>query len=271
MGRVFVFWGVLLLSLLPHSVHAAAWTQEEGGLQVILNNFAYISDTYVDNDGTEIDQSTFFKNEINPYIEYALTDEVTIGASPRLRYISQRIGGNKESTVGLAEVDVFVRKQLWKGDFSVFSGQALVKVPGPFDEDNTLPLADQQFDYKLSGLFGHSFEHNDRYHYVSVEAGYRHRAKSPVDEFQIDTVLGYKLSEKYTFLAEGSGIFSVEDDTPTDTLISTSSARELIKAQGSLLYAITEATSVQVGLSYDLYARNTGRGLGAVVSLWFDF
>jgi hypothetical protein len=74
-------------------------------------------------------------------------------------------------------VDLGLRYKLLDNTFGIVSTQALVKIPGPYDRSDPLPLGNGQFDGELRLLYGRSL-YPLLPAYGNVEIGYRWRASN---------------------------------------------------------------------------------------------
>lgn len=257
-----------LVALVPVNALAAAWTQDAGDWQLINNIFYYGTDSYRDASGQKSKQPFYNKIEYNPYLEYGLSDDVTLGLSPSFQYVRQDIPAVDADNIGLADTEFFVRKRIFWDGQNVLSIQPLVKIPGPYDNDDTPSLGQGQTDAELKLLYGHAF---DDAHYLNLEAGYRYRFAAPGDELRFNAAYGYRPASDWLLLFEGQGIFAVEGAGGNTAFISNSADYDLVKLQMSAVYFLTEQTGLQIGAFNHVYARNTGEGGGVIVSLWHKF
>lgn len=256
--------------LIGAELKAAAWTLEEGHGQIINNFTYYQSDTYVNADGRSSTQNTYSKYEYNPYIEYGLTDTVTLGLSPSLQYVTQQIGISDEENANLADTDFFIRKRLFSDGKNTISIQPLVKLPGAYDTGDLPQLGQSQIDYELRLLYGRNFGLQGR-HYLNSEVAYRVRTETPGDELRLASTLGYRVNERWQILGEANGTFAVDGAGAGGTLLSNSFDYDLVKLQLSGLYWFSPKWALQFGGYHSVYARNTGEGGGALIGLWYRF
>ncbi len=74
----FIVSSIILLTTLPAYANPGAWTQAPGQWQLIVNAVHYSTDSRFDNRGRKVSQPTYRKQELNPYLEYGLTDRYTL-------------------------------------------------------------------------------------------------------------------------------------------------------------------------------------------------
>lgn len=262
---------LLLLGLLISAkANAAAWTLEKGHGQIINNFTYYQSDNYVDSSGKSTPQKSYSKYEYNPYIEYGLTDSITLGLSPSLQYVAQEIGGTDEDNANLADTEFFVRKRLFYDGQNVIAIQPLIKLPGAYDAGDLPQLGQSQIDYELRLLTGRNFGIKGR-HYLNTEIAYRVRTETPGDEIRLASTLGYRVNERWQILGEANGTFAVDGAGGGNALLSNSFDYDLVKLQLTTLYWWNPKWALQFGGYHSVYTRNTGEGGGALFGVWYRF
>ncbi len=261
---------ILLGLFVCGEANAAAWTLEKGHGQIINNFTYYESSKYTDANGHSSAQPSYNKYEYNPYIEYGLTDTVTLGLSPSLQYVTQQIGINDEENANLADTEFFIRKRLFSDGRNIISIQPMVKLPGAYNSGDLPQLGQNQMDYELRLLYGRNFGIQGR-HYLNTEIAYRVRTETPGDEIRLASTLGYRVNERWQILGETQGTFAVDGAGGGSTLLSNSFDYDLVKLQLSTLYWFNPKWALQFGGYQSVYARNTGEGGGALLGLWYRF
>lgn len=262
----------LLGLLICTNLHAAAWTLNEGEGQIINNFTYYTSDRYVDEHGKSSSQEPYKKYEYNPYIEYGLTNTVTLGLSPSFQYVTQKMFGDEQTNSNLADSEIFIRTRFYNDGQNVISIQPLVKLPGAYDKKDFPVLGQEQLDYEMRLLYGRNFGNQGR-HYWNSEVAYRVRTETPGDEWRLATTLGYRVAEHWQIIGEAQSIFAV-DGAGTGSgsaLLSNAFDYDLVKLQLSGLYWFSPKWSLQVGMFQTVYERNTGEGTGGLFSIWYRF
>jgi hypothetical protein len=257
---------------------AEAWLQPEGHGQLISSLVYYRSDTYVDPHGERFDQNAFSKTELNPYGEYGLSKNTTVGFNAFLQDFSQspedalptvptlRMG----DTAGF-ELELFSRHLLYRQDGFILSAEPLVKLPTLYMGKDGGGSETTPFDVQL-GIFGgyskNCFGHDN---FSELGVAYRHRFGSPADQLRLDLTLGTHLTDDWTALLAVNGILGVgASSTPAFTALGEDDI-DLGKVSASLVYDLTDSVAVSAGGFYHFYARNTGEGGGAIVALWWTF
>ena len=268
---------LLALAALPISVptpiFASAWLQPAGHGQIITTASYYRAETFYDENGFVVSKDPYSKYELNPYLEYGLNEDWTIGANLLLDYASvTRTPFGASGNYFVAEGEFFARRQLYKDNTRVFSLQPLVKLPSfYFDKSHNTQSATGSGDVEIAAQYGQSFTLLGTKHFVDAGLGYRLRSGNPRDQYRASFTLGQELNERWMLLAQTYA--TIATDIPNGARITQRSDDDydLIRAQSSIVYKIDDDTSVQVGVFHHAYVRNTGAGNGALASLWLDF
>tara|TARA_B100000989_G_scaffold242722_1_gene189678 strand:- start:117 stop:944 length:828 start_codon:yes stop_codon:yes gene_type:complete len=252
--------------------HAGAWTQAQGDLLAISNQVYFTSDAFWDLDGDKQSQSRFNKYEINPYLEYGLRDDITLGANLFLQYVRQDINGQSEDNIGLADTELFLRKRLYKDDNWVISLQPLLKLPSQFSDDDALPRGGSSpWDAELSLMAGYSFKALARYHFVDSRIAYRKRANSLRDQVKLEAKLGWQLYDGFYVIPAAYATLST--DLPDNATFQQSGELDydLYKLELTGLYKLDDSRFVQAGGFAHVDGRNTGKGYGFMLSIGQTF
>ncbi|MBY0354244.1 MAG: hypothetical protein K2Q12_00780, partial [Rickettsiales bacterium] len=96
------------------AVSANPWVQKTGHGIAIVNAVAYRTSHNFDTQGEQQSQPRFSKYELNPYLEYGLSDDWTIGTSLFLHKLQQATAEADQQNWGLGNSELFVRYQLWR-------------------------------------------------------------------------------------------------------------------------------------------------------------
>ncbi len=261
-----------MITFLSSNAYSAAWLQKSGDWQVISNFNYYSTSSYFNSDGDSLPQKKFIKGEVNPYIEYGLTDKLTVGISPSFQYLLQNDSADKsQNNYGLADSEVFLRKKIWNDYSSVLSLQGLVKIPGPYSTGQIPTLGLKQYDVEARILYGKNLLINYYKPYINLEVAYRKRMEEPSDEFRFDTSVGLNLTDNYMILGQVFNVYSLGDIGNQKFITVNSFDYSLSKVQLSAVKKLSERLSLQLGVYKNIWGRNTGKGGGILVSLWKKF
>jgi hypothetical protein len=255
--------------LLHGQAFAGAWVQDKGhGLSITTVKW-YESDDFWDQDRHLNEGPRYRKMEINPLLEYGVTEDFTAGINAFIPYID---ASGQGSNFGLGDVEILGRYRLWKDDYSSVSTQLLVKVPEAYDE-HKLPLLGQgQYDLEGRLLYGRGWQLYKSECFINVEGGFRKRFGAPADEVRFDWMVGWKSPGKeWEVDFKQENIFGLRNNsgtTTSDPFRERSSDYDLYKATLSASYWVVPRVGIQAGLIQDLYGRNTGKGIAPFIGLW---
>jgi len=254
---------------------SGAWLLEEGEELFIQSLYTYKSDTFVDSEKIKLD--TYYKYELNTYMEHGLTDNVTLGAIALYNFVEQEDLKNK----GFGNSEFFIRVGLYQYYSNVFSIQANVKMPAIPSEE--LPkIGTKGWDVEWGLLYGKSFANND---FLDLGIGYRERFSIELrDQIKWHAKYGFVINEGLTIMPALYGTHKVGNPPKTEFTYTVGDALpttiqvyyfenyyDLIKAEITAFYKIDEKWGVQVGGYKDIYTENTFKGYGGIVGLWRKF
>lgn len=265
--------GTLLLGV-AGACHAGAWTQQKGKLYDRLALNWYYADDQFDKSGHREDfpaNGTFRDYNANNYIEYGLTDRLTLINSLYFKYIEKEDDTTRMTTSGVGDIDLAAKVKLYEGRLGVISTQGLVKIPEAYDRHDPLPLGNGQYDIEVRLLYGRSL-----YPYIpgyyNVEAGYRWRFDAPSDEFKYLVEFGMDITKKLYGRVKLDGILSMDNGDHFDTggNPTTTNNFDLGKLDVALGYQFTPAWGVEAGYTPYLYGQNTAAGAMYTLALTYQ-
>lgn len=236
------------------SCFAGAWTPPEGKLYDKSSLNYYTAD------------ANFTDTNIGNYIEYGLTDTVSIINSIYFKRIKNSYNSNGSdvatTTTGIADMEMGLKHKLMEGPYGILSHQGVVKIPGPYDKNGALPLGNGQFDVEYRVLYGLSLWRLFP-GYANFEAGYRYRAEAPSDEFRYLAEIGADITNRLYARVKLDGIQGmhnagkVTDQSGNPT---TMYEFDLLRLDSALGYKLTDTWGVELGYSPVLSAVNTAKG-----------
>jgi hypothetical protein len=257
----------IIFALVYSQAYAGAWTQPKHSLFLSAGLGYYAADKFYDINGNSTDIPTYTKYDLNPYVEYGFSDNLTLGGSARLEYIDQ----SSQQNLGLGDSHLFARQRVYRSDFLTLSLQPGVLIPRLYQSDDAPQVGSDSAAYELKALAGINFDAFDCTHYAGVDGGYRLRGGDEDDQFLLDLSLGSNISEGWTILAQNFNVISSDLPNLAASSITAENDYTLSKIQLSVVNELTPATSLQVGGYMDVYSRNTGKGQGALISIWRTF
>lgn len=307
MRHVAISFAILLTIYTPHT-YAAAWTQAKGSGQSIISSNLYRSTGYFDNNGkSHSSDVTFIKSEFNPFIEYGLTDNLTVGINPTLQqwrfektntstsiYDFRQCGITNTANTPLTnayvtEAEIFLRRRVYEQGPVTLSLQPLVKTPCLVTMNGETDVLENTADYELRLLGGYAFQwepgldwgvfkrpFSGQYHFFNAELAYRKRPEIFSDQLRFDTTAGFRYNDKLLLLGQVFSTISTGEEPVQGVAGNTGIATikdqfYTVKLQGSAVRQLTKKTSVQLGIFHEALGKNSGNGTGASLSLWYGF
>ena len=188
---------IALVPLFSSPAFAGAWTQTAGDTKIILTTSYYESPKIFNNSGHTQAAPNYHKFELNPYIEYGLYDDVTLGASFSLQRAQQNVvGGRDQSHTGIGESEFFLRKRLYNQKGVVLSVQPFFTLPPPVADAQPL-LGSPNGDMGLGGSAGYGamvFGYQD---FANIDTEYRHRFGSQKDQIKTAFTVGIGVAPQW--------------------------------------------------------------------------
>ena len=249
------------LALAPAEARAGAWTLPRGQGQIIETLLGWLG-AGAPYGGQAAPRES--KVESQTYVEYGLADALTVvGQISAERYALT--APSEDSFVGLDYSGAGLRARLWTNDAWVFSLEASGYVSSARDKNRSAQAGNTGPEADVRGLAGHNLTLFGAPAFLDAQAGYRFRSDGPPGEYHADLTLGVAWTPRAQIIAQSFNTISSGAGAPGF------SAWESHKGQLSLVYALDERWSVQVGGFATLYRRNTNSEYGALVALWRRF
>ncbi|MDY0190019.1 MAG: hypothetical protein RBR22_04720 [Desulfuromonas sp.] len=244
---------------------AGAWTQQSGSSYNRLTLNYYSADHNFDNDGDRKEMSAngkFTDTNLNYYVEYGITDDLTVIGSAYYKQIKHDDDSIEIKTYGIGDVDLGLKYRLLNLPAGALAVQGLVKVPELYDENDTMPLGNGQYDYEMRLLFGQSLAYLFP-GYFNVEFGYRWRAEEPSDEYRYLVEVGSDITAKTYLRVKLDGLISANNGdsavyvsgNPTMT-----TEYDLLKLDVAFGYRIDDAWGWEAVYTPALSGENTAVG-----------
>jgi len=262
-----------LLAGLVDAAGAAAWTQPAGQGLAIIKVDEYQSDRYWDRDRHSQDTATYRKFELNPYLEYGVTDRTTLGANVFVLHVEQEGSGN---STGLGDVELFGRYRLYSGGWDSLALQFLMKLPTGYDKNEAVALGAGQVDAEIRLLYGRGGTYGSGVHlrswYYDVEAGLRKRYGEPTDELRLDWLAGWRPTPDWTLEIKQENILALARvSPPSGAAVSRWADYDLHKVTIGAIYQVSTHVAANVGVGYDIAGRNAGQGIAPYLAIWRRF
>ncbi len=261
------------LLLCAVNAHADGWVQPKHKGLVSLAATYYETDIFYDKDGKRVDVPRFTKYEVQPYLEYGLTDALTLGVSDGVHYLKQdqRVG-NALTNEGDSGVEMFGRVRLWQEGAAVLSVQPFVKTPAYARRHGSAPRgAPKEWQTGASLQGGYGLDAWGLHHYMTLNLGWRERFSAAHDQFLVRLAGGLSLSPNWQLLPEVS--FEHPTHLNADPARSVSGVNDyaLTKLQLMAHYGLSDVVKLQGGAFWHVAARNTGDNGGVRAALLYSF
>lgn len=244
---------------------AGPWPVPEGEVFAVNTLTFHRADNGDDGRGLSTGDGTLTRWEYSPYIEYGLTDTITLGANPRFQHVVQETGQGDNTTTGFGDLDLFARTVAWRDDYSILAFQGLVKVPTGYDKDANPALGNGQVDLDPRVLFGHGFSLGSWPSFAEVQLGYRYRFGDPSDEVRVDTTIGTNPTDDIMVMLQTFNIVGISNET------NNGSDFDLYKVQFSGVYDVTPNVALQLGGYSEVAGRNINLGEALFTAVWLRF
>jgi hypothetical protein len=244
---------------------AGAWTLPQGKHYLrIAYNYYKTDDRFADGGGRADFEKNgdFLDTNASFYLEYGLFPRLSLVGNFVYKYLEYEDDGIDSKTYGLGDMEVAARYLLLAPKGGALSLQGLVKIPEAYDETDTVPLGNGQYDVEVRLLYGHSL-YPVLPGYVNVEAGYRFRFEEPADEFRYLVEVGGDFTKHLYGRVKLDGILGMgngDDDRDAFGNPTATEAYDLGKLDICLGYKITKRYAVELGCTPSLYGKNTAAG-----------
>jgi hypothetical protein len=253
---------------------AGAWTAKQYAYYDKASfNYYYSHETFNSSGsrGGTLKNGKFTDYNIRNYFEYGLLDNLTLINSLAYKWLENEDNSLRTKGYGLGDVDLGLRYKLLDSDkIGIVSSQLLVKIPGPYDKNDALPLGNGQFDTELRLQYGRSL-YPLIPGYGNVEIGYRWRAEAPSDEIRYLIEFGVDVTKDFYTRAKLDGTLSVDNGKKRDTSGNPTTTNNFDLGKLDLTVGYKAAPSWGVEASYvpSLYGQNTAAGATYALAVYF--
>lgn len=270
---VYLLFALALLQAAATASHAGAWTQKKNSFYDRIAVNYYFADHDFDADGDRVDfaaDGEFTDYNLSNYLEYGLTDELTVLNSVAYKRIQSDSDLREDTTWGIGDIDLGLRYKLLENKIGIFSVQGLAKIPEAYDEEERLPLGNGQYDLEGKILYGRSLWPLLP-GYTNFEFGYRWRNQAPSDEIRYLVELGVDLSKKVYSRAKLDGTYSLDNGEKRDGSgnPTTTNNFDIGKLDLTVGYKIAPAWGLEAAYTPALYGQNTAAGATYTVAVFF--
>jgi hypothetical protein len=249
------------------SALGGAWTLPPGTGQLIATLYGWTGFGPPWGGNPPANQSRF---DAQTYVQYGLTDSLTVYGETAFEHYA--IGEPTPNTYnGLDYSGLGLRQKLWSTGEWIFSGEATAFIPGahdskaPAQEGNTGWAGEARLNagrnFALRGVpFLGSVPG-----FLDAEVAYRVRTEGPPDEWHGDLTVGFKFTPKIMVMLQDFTTISMSTRNPTFP------AWRQSVVEGSVVYALNDKWSLQVGLFSTVWTVKTNSERGGLIAVWRNF
>jgi hypothetical protein len=247
----------LMVSL---TVHAAGSTPPEDSGLLKLNTSRQ---TTADNKNLSAFGPQSEKFGIKPYVEYGLTDRLTMGLGSETQFVRSGLESDRAvRTDGFMNTELFLRGRLRDQDWYTVSVQDLLRLPG----QEAAP-GFTQADSSLRVQYGRSGRIGDGSWTSAIKGGFHPSLNHAPDKLQTDLVLGWRPADHWQFTAQSINSVALDSGGgggPVPSGIDSS------KGQLSVTRTLTKSLSLQVG-GWQTVSGGTGTPHGYDAIVWLRY
>jgi hypothetical protein len=252
---------VTLVVLAADAANAGAWTLDRNHMAVFAGATASSASRRYDDGGASGTHIVFRKLLSQSWMEYGLSDSVTLFAVPEYVLAKSNFGSGAANTRS-ASIEAGMRILLLSR-IGMLSVQTSAKSAGAFDMSvSASGEAGRQFEARL--LYGRSFKLFERDAFIDIEAAQRWISRPRPDELVFDGTVGCWLSPDYLLMVQSFNFMTTGPVRPPYRPYT------LSKLQLSLVQKLSRRWSFQSGYFMSLTGRNIVKETGVVATLWYQ-
>jgi hypothetical protein len=255
---IFVF---LCSVFCAQAAFAGAWLQPKGDGLFIGQATYFASDNFFDADGVKQKQPQFSKEELQPYAEYGLLDNLTIGGTA----FAQRDEQSGTSNYGVADPEIFARSVVWRDSVQLVSVQPLLKFHSAFGSDDPPRGGSSSTDEELALLYGRSLHVISDRDYLDLRGAYRLRGGALNNQWQADAAIGLQVAPRWQIIPAIRGVLATKINDRVAFSENGDLDYDLLKAEVTAAYHLDEQRWLQLCLFDHLAGVETGDGYGVSV------
>jgi protein XagA len=172
---------------------------------------------------------------------------------------------------GLDYSGVGLRQKLWSTGEWVFSGEATAFIPGAHDSHAPAQEGNTGWAGEARLNAGRNFAVSSIPFFGSVpgfldaEVAYRRRTKGPPDEWHGDLTVGFKFTPQIMLMLQDFTTVSMSTNNPTFP------AWRQSVVEASVVYALNDKWSLQLGVFSTVWTVRTNSERGGAIAVWRNF
>ena len=240
-ARVLTYLAVIISAT---SAQASPWGQAQGDIFVVSRIDYFLA---------KDDLVRFERMDSNTYVEIGLPYDFTVGGKVLYgrSWFNEEFG--RSSASGISELEGFVQKTVYEGDWDVFSLRLAGAKPAELDTGVRPEFAGIGPDVEARALYGKTFRDHPLKVFAGGEVAYRKRFSEGADQARADFTLGVEPTQKFLFLLDVYTIFSLRNEDPGGGDF------DVVKIQPSAVYRVGR-WGIQAGVNHETAGRNILEG-----------
>ncbi|MBI9090625.1 MAG: hypothetical protein JEZ12_15520 [Desulfobacterium sp.] len=257
----------------PSVLVAGAYGQQKGHFFYSLQSYYYSTDQYIDEKSDRHDRGgTYTKFELNPYLEYGVTDKDTVTVNSFYNWLTDDAPGSTRKTQGVTDLEIGWQHRILTGKNRVAAIHGMVIIPAGYSIDDDPRLGYNRFGAEASLLYGQSFKLSDKYGFVDLRLGYRDYLGYPSSQIRGNATVGYDILTRWQLLAAGDLQYGLKDGHGKQLGLNLQAQPNyrLLKLSLGARFRINAQYSLVVGGYQHVWGEETGGGGGGYVSLWYS-
>ena len=265
---------IVALLVTPQQLRAGAWGRNKGEFFLSLQPYYYSTDIYYDRHGHKHDRGgPYTKYELNPYMEYGVTEKDTIILNIFYDWLTDRTSDGKKQNQGFVDQEIGWQHQFYGDGVAVFAVQGLCIIPSGYNIEDDPRLGYGRFGGEISLLYGRSYKLLDHYGFVDLRVGFRDYVGYPSSQLRPMVTIGYDIFSQWQILAAAELHYGLNNGTEKilgPNLLAQPNYR-LLKLSLAARYRLNDQCSLVAGGYGHAWGEETGGGGGAYVSLWYTY
>ncbi|WP_425409969.1 hypothetical protein [Hyphococcus sp.] len=247
------------------SAGASPWARPGGELLVISRGeyFRTELDSFETPQG--VIDSRFDRFESNTYVEFGLTENITLGGKALYGTTWFTRGPDVDTANGFSEIEAFAQYQFLRNNTHAGSVRIAAAKPARFQSGARTILQSDKFDTELAALYGRNLIRAPIKVFTAIETGYRKRWGDAADQIKSQATIGVEPSSRLLFLLEGFSTFSLRNERDNGADF------DVVKVQPSIVFRFSSKWAVQAGVSEEIAGRNLELGRTYFIGVWSSF
>ncbi len=241
--------------------HASPWARLDGEILVISGMNYFRSDL-----SSQDPNGGFFESiESDTYVEFGLTEDITIGGKAIYANSSLSNSAGNFSDSSFSEIEAYGQYQFLRTMKHAASVKLSAGKPAAFQSGALSEMGGGGADVELAALYGRNVMYEPIKIFVAAEAGFRKRFGENADIIRTQGTLGIEPGKRWVLLLETFAAVSMRNEGPAGA------DYDIVKIKPSVLYRFNRRWAIQAGVTEEIADRNLARGRTYFFALWSAF